>query len=106
MQEDNQQPSKLERLLEFLSCTFVSYPFDEVKDSKYFELLIKEFADLDVEDHLHQFHAWTLDQTGQQKIYYRSRFRSWLKRARDYKTVRPMEMVWNGAGGRNAQSRW
>ena len=108
MREESAGPSsKLSKLLEFLSCSFNRYPFDEVKDTRYFDLLIAEFSDLDIEDELRQYHAWTLDQPDDKKIYYRSRFRSWLKKARDFKTERPMEASWLTKGGRrHANSRW
>jgi hypothetical protein len=106
MSEEQAKPlSKLNRLLEFLSCFFQRYPFDETKDSKYFAMLIEEFSDLDIEDELRQYHAWTLDQPDDKKIYYRSRFRSWLKRARDYRTERPLEGYWKRRP-RRAQDRW
>lgn len=97
--------SKLNLLLSFLSCDFDHYPFNEVKDSKYFGMLIKDFADLDIEEELKQYYAWSLDQPDGKKIYYRSRFRSWLKRARDFKTKRPLEKSWKG-GRHRAQNRW
>lgn len=104
-EEQAMPPSKLNRLLAFLSCHFDRYPFDEGKDAKYFAMLIEEFVDLDIEDQLRQYYAWTLDQPDDKKIYYRSRFRSWLKRALDFQTERPMEARWQG-GQRRAQSRW
>jgi len=96
--------SKLNRLLEFLSCSFDRYPFHEEKDAKYFNLLIEEFTDIDIEEELKQYYAWTLDQPDHKKIYYRSRFRAWLKKARDFKTERPMKNYWI-KGGRRVQSR-
>lgn len=99
-------PSKVSQLLEFLSCHFHRYPFDEAKDARYFNLLIEEFVGLDVFDQLRQYHAWTLDQPDDKKIHYRSRFRSWLKRALDYQTERPMEASWLKGGRRRAGSRW
>ena len=106
MQEQTERPiSKLNCLLEFLSCCFQRYPFDEEKDSKYFNMLIEEFSDLDIEEELRQYHAWTLDQPIDKKIYYRSRFRSWLKRAREFKTVRPLDAYWK-KGHHRAQNRW
>jgi hypothetical protein len=103
--EQGRYSIKLGALLKFLSCSFDKYPFDENKDSKYFNLLIQDFTDLDIGDELRQYHAWTLDQPDDKKIYYRSRFRSWLKTARDYKTERPMEGYWRG-GRHRAQNRW
>ncbi len=73
--DERAQPScKLNVLLSFLSCDFDRYPFNEIKDSKYFAMLIVEFCDLDIEDELRQFYAWSLDQPDRKKIYYRSRF--------------------------------
>lgn len=76
--------SKLDQLLGYLSSEFDGYSFNEEKDRKYFARLIDEFADMDLSEELRQFHAWTLDQPDDKKIYYRSRFRSWLKTARDF----------------------
>jgi hypothetical protein len=71
--------SKLDGLIGYLQRNFVEYPFDEEKDRPYFCRLIDEFGDLDIDDELRQYHAWVLDQSSTKKIYYRSRFRSWLK---------------------------
>ncbi len=75
---------KLDQLLGYLSSEFDGYSFNEEKDRKYFARLIDEFADMDLSEELRQFHAWTLDQPDDKKIYYRSRFRSWLKTSRDF----------------------
>lgn len=79
---------KLEQLLTYLSTIFDGYNYSEEKDLKYFSRLIEEFSDLDITEELKQFHAWTLDQPDDKKIYYRSRFRSWLKTARDYRHIK------------------
>lgn len=76
---------KLDRLLEYLSKVFDDYPYHESKDPKYFDRLIEEFSDLDIEEELKQYHSWILDQHPSKKIYYRSRFRSWLKTSRLFK---------------------
>lgn len=76
--------AKLDRLTQYLTREFDGYPFSEVKDVKYFARLIVEFHDLDIEEELKSYHAWTLDQPDHKKIYYRSRFRSWLKTARSF----------------------
>lgn len=80
--------SKLDLLLAYLSQEFDGYAFSMEKDRKYFERLIVEFQDIDIEDELRQYHAWVLDQPDGKKIYYRSRFRSWLKTAREFKENR------------------
>jgi hypothetical protein len=80
--------SKLDQLLGYLCLEFDGYSFSEEKDRRYFSRLIDEFADLDLGEELRQFHAWTLDQPDDKKIYYRSRFRSWLKTARDFNNIR------------------
>lgn len=79
---------KLDQLLSYLSVDFDGYSYSEDKDRKYFSRLIDEFGDLDIAEELKQFHAWTLDQPDDKKIYYRSRFRSWLKTARDFKQIK------------------
>lgn len=79
---------KLDQLLAYLSSEFDGYSFNEEKDRSYFTRLIDEFTDLDLGEELRQFHAWTLDQPDDKKIYYRSRFRSWLKTARDFNTIK------------------
>lgn len=76
---------KLERLLAYLGQDFDGYPFDAAKDPKYFDRLLIEFVDLDIDEELKQYHAWILDQPGHKKIYYRSRFRTWLKTARQFR---------------------
>lgn len=80
--------SKLDQLLSYLSVEFDRYSFSEEKDRKYYSQLIDEFGDLDIAEELKQFHAWTLDQPDDKKIFYRSRFRSWLKTARDFKQIK------------------
>jgi hypothetical protein len=80
--------SKLEQILGYLSNEFDGYPYCKEKEQKYFNRLINEFTDIDLFDELKQFHAWTLDQSDDKKIYYRSRFRSWLKTARDFKIIK------------------
>lgn len=79
---------KLDQLLAYLSAEFDGYSFSEEKDRRYFARLIDEFNDLDLGEELRQFHAWTLDQADGKKIYYRSRFRSWLKTSRDFKNIK------------------
>jgi len=79
---------KLEQLLSYLSVEFDGYLFKEEKDRKYFSRLITEFHDLDIAEELKQFHAWSLDQPDDKKIYYRSRFRSWLKMSRQFRESR------------------
>lgn len=65
-------------ILEYLRSDFDKYPYEEVKDLAYFLRLLGDFSDLNVFEELKQYHAWTLDQPETKKIYYRSRFRSWL----------------------------
>lgn len=80
----NQPLPKLDILLDYLQHQFDGYPYHPDKDPKYFNRLIGEFTDMDIEEELKQYHAWTLDQPEEKKIYYRSRFRSWLKTSRQY----------------------
>ena len=103
--EQAMPPCKLNLLLSFLSCEFDHYPFDEIKDSKYFGMLIRDFADLNLEEELKQYYAWSLDQPDRKKIYYRSRFRSWLKCAREFKTMKSRETE-RKVRGNHAQNRW
>jgi hypothetical protein len=99
---------KLEQMLTYLSVEFDSYTYREDKDRRYFSRLVEEFFDLDVGEELKQFHAWTLDQPDDKKIYYRSRFRTWLKTARDFKHVKvtllPKQPEW--VRRRHASSRY
>jgi len=83
--------SKRDQLLNYLKSDFDSYPYSDKKDPKYFERLVEEFPDLDLGDELRQYHAWILDQPDDKKIYYRSRFRSWLKTALQFKTQKISE---------------
>ena len=83
---------KLDQLLGYLSVEFDGYSFQEDKDRKYFSRLILEFHDLDIAEELKQFHAWSLDQPESKKIYYRSRFRSWLKTSREFRESRTAQV--------------
>lgn len=75
----------LEKLMDYLMHQFDGYPYHEDKDPRYFSRLIDDFPSVDIEEELKQFHAWTLDQSQDKTIYYRSRFRSWLKKSMEYK---------------------
>jgi hypothetical protein len=77
--------STVDRLLDYLVHEFDNYPYDETKDPKYFTRLVNEFLNVDIENELKAYHAWILDQPDGKKIYYRSRFRSWLKRAEEFR---------------------
>jgi len=98
--------SKINLLLGYLSVEFDGYSFNEAKDCKYFSRLIEEFSDLDIEDELRQYHAWVLDQPDDKKIYYRSRFRSWLKTSREFRNKPrvPQQPKW--VRSRNASYRY
>lgn len=86
MKSEGDRPlSKLSRLLTYLQVEFDRYPYHEDKDPKYFNRLIGEFPQLDIEEELRQYHAWILDQPDHKKIYFRSRFRSWLKTSQRFK---------------------
>lgn len=96
--------SKLDQLLEYLRSEFECYPYHDDKDPKYFNRLISEFSELDIDDELRQYHAWTLDQSDHKKIYYRSRFRSWLKTSLLFKnSTKPQLPHW--LRRRDAQAR-
>lgn len=82
---------KLDTLLHYLWLEFSEYSFQLEKDRKYFTRLIEEFSDLDIEEELKQYHAWVLDQPDHKKIYYRSRFRSWLKTSREFREKRAIQ---------------
>jgi len=92
MLEEGTLLSKLDQLLSYLKSEFEIYPYSETKDPNYFGRLLDEFPDLDIGDELRQYHAWILDQPDDKKIYYRSRFRSWLKTALQFKTQKIAEM--------------
>ena len=96
---------KLDRLLTYLAKDFDEYPFHDGKDPKYFNRLIEEFADLDIEEELKQYHAWILDQPDHKKIYYRSRFRTWLKTCRQFRQ-HPVSSVPNWLRRRYVQGRY
>ncbi len=96
--------SKRDRLLNYLLSHFEGYPYHEDKDPKYFDRLITEFSEIDIEDELRQYHAWCLDQSDDKKIYYRSRFRSWLKTAHQFKN-NPAPELPSWLRRRHAQTR-
>ena len=75
----------LVRLLGYLIQDFNGYPYDYEKDPAYFGRLLAEFPEIDIDDELRQYHAWVLDQPNGKKIYYRSRFRAWLKTAKKFR---------------------
>jgi len=87
--------------LEYLERQFDNYPYSEHKDSLYFSRLLGEFSELNIFEELKQYHAWILDQPEEKKIYYRSRFRTWLKTARGFKLNSHHHPYWM----RYAQSR-
>jgi len=91
--------------LEQLQKEFDDYPYHSAKDPKYFNRLIKEFSDLDIEEELHQYHAWILDQPENKKIYFRSRFRSWLKNSQHYKET-STSLASQYSRRRYAKNRW
>jgi hypothetical protein len=76
------------RVLNYLQLDFDGYPYEWSKDSKYFEKLLLEFPELDIEEELKQYHAWILDQPSEKKISYRSRFRQWVKRSIEFRSGR------------------
>jgi len=79
---------KLMRVVNYLKLDFDGYPYEWEKDGKYFEKLLLEFPELDIEEELKQYHAWILDQPLWKKISYRSRFRQWLKRSIEFRSGR------------------
>ncbi|MGE4232044.1 MAG: hypothetical protein AB7F43_01830 [Bacteriovoracia bacterium] len=86
--QSDDEISDFGRVLEFLKKRFDNFTFDRDKDFNFFLYLFEDFPDLDIEEELKQFHAWTLDQDPEKPIYYRSRFRTWLKRSRQMKMRR------------------
>lgn len=74
--------------LNYLRSEFDGYPYDEGKDRRYFENLLYDFPQLDIEEELKQYHAWVLDQPCWKKISYRSRFRQWLRRSIEFRSGR------------------
>jgi hypothetical protein len=89
MELKNTEPNlNLIRVLNYIRFEFDGYPYEWDKDSKYFEKLLLEFPELDVEEELKQYHAWILDQPSWKKISYRSRFRQWLKRSIQFRSGR------------------
>ena len=81
---------KLDLLLHYLWRDFDEYSYSPEKDRKYFTRLLEEFSDLDLSEELRQYHAWVLDQPEHKKIYYRSRFRSWLKTSREFREMKSL----------------
>jgi len=74
---------RIDRILLLLSSLFDGFCAKGHHDRRYVAALLEEFGEfIDVEDELRQFHAWMLDHGSEDKQQYRSRFRSWLKRAR------------------------
>jgi hypothetical protein len=74
-----------EKIIFYLRNRFEGYPFCYSKDPMYFMQLSEDFKDLELLEELKQYHAWVLDQPEDKKIFYRSRFRSWLKTAQGFK---------------------
>lgn len=73
---------KTEEIIEFIKEAFNNFPLREEVDRRYFAYLMNDFGDLDIEDELKQYHAWTLDRSPNEKeLNHHSRFRQWLKRA-------------------------
>lgn len=97
---------KIDILLHYLWRDFSEYSFDREKDQKYFTRLIDEFSDLDIEEELKQYHAWVLDQPEHKKIYYRSRFRSWLKTSREFRLKKPSKPLPEWVRRRYATARY
>ncbi len=87
-EEMDLRKQQLAQVLTYLRTEFVGYPFNEEKDPRYFKLLFDEFPTLNIEEEVKQYHAWTLDQDEGKKIFYRSRFRSWLKMAKRFTSGR------------------
>ena len=92
--EQDTPRDRLKPLLEYLECNFNEYPYAAHKDLSYFAQLLCEFYDLEVFEELKQYHAWVLDQPEDKKIYYRSRFRTWLKTARQFKITPSYRPSW------------
>ena len=89
MELETTEPNlNLIHVLNYLQLDFDGYPYERAKDGKYFERLLLEFPDLDIEEELKQYHAWILDQPSWKKISYRSRFRQWLKRSLQFRMGR------------------
>lgn len=78
---DTASTARLAPILVYLKEHFSGYPYDDSKDPAYFSRLLEDFCDLNILEELKSYHAWTLDQPAEKKIFYRSRFRSWLKTA-------------------------
>lgn len=74
------------RVLDYLKMEFDGYPYDSDKDPHYFHILFTDFGGINIEEELKQYHAWVLDQSTERKIFYRSRFRTWLKTAMRFKS--------------------
>jgi hypothetical protein len=98
--------SKIFVLLDYLAREFDGYPYDYDKDHPYFRRLIDDFSELDVEEELKQFHAWTLDQAAGKKIYYRSRFRTWLKTALSFLRNPPQRIPYWLQRRNENEARW
>lgn len=96
--------TEFEQVLEYLRERFDGYPYDDGKDRGYFWQLFDDFSkELNILEELKQYQAWTLDQPPEKKIHYRSRFRSWLKTAlqfRRYSMNRPHWLVKRHVAGR------
>jgi len=74
---------RIERILAVFHMLFDDFCHKGDHDRHYVAALLEEFGEyIDVEDELRQFQAWMLDQGSEDKQQYRSRFRSWLKKAR------------------------
>ena len=76
----------VERIIEFLRNIFDDFAVREDADRKFFTLLALDFENLNIEEELKQYYAWTLDQeTIGRRSNHRSRFRQWLSRGAQMK---------------------
>lgn len=82
MTHTNSLSCTLNRILDFLEYGFYGFPFRNEVDSNFFEGILEEFQDLDVESELKDFAAWALDENNPNKSHYRLSFRWWLEASR------------------------
>ena len=81
---NHESPSTtLDKVLYYLKNVFPNYPYNDLKDALFFEMLIDEFPRVNIGEELKDFCAWTLDQPDDSFQAIRSLFRKWVKMA-DY----------------------
>jgi len=74
--------TKIRRIIDLARTAFSGMIINDTNAVHFFNFLCEDFVDLDIEEELKQYYAWTLDQLPNgKKMNHHSRFRYWLKKA-------------------------